>query len=213
MKHSTLKSTLNLISMMLVLGSADVVAQMVHFKPLEDTAIEAWRITHDATVRDTGNYHNTQCWSHDGRYICYTQYAADEKEFGTRTVAEVHLFDLQEDKDVKVDQGLLPRWANRKPWLIYMRVCPEELYDKEAQVMWLDLDSGKCTRIAYDVGGNEGHGAMAVYDATDNSMVVIGARESQNVSTRPSTAISNGARFTAQPLPFCEPYRQLTLAF
>ena len=33
-----------------------------------------WRLTHDPTVRDSGNYHNVQCWSHNGRYTCYTHW-------------------------------------------------------------------------------------------------------------------------------------------
>jgi hypothetical protein len=29
-----------------------------------------WRLTHDPTVRHHANYHNTQCWSPDGRFSC-----------------------------------------------------------------------------------------------------------------------------------------------
>ncbi len=97
MKRSTFKSALTLIFAFVVLlpAAGEAFAQKARFKPREGTAIEVWRITHDATVRDTANYHNTQCWSHNGRYICYTRYAANKKEFGTRPAAEIHLRPVQ----------------------------------------------------------------------------------------------------------------------
>ena len=52
-------------------------AQIDRFKLSEGKAIEVWRITDDPAVRDHANYHNTQCWSPDGRYLCYTHYSAD----------------------------------------------------------------------------------------------------------------------------------------
>ena len=64
-------------------------SQIERFIPREGETIEVWRITSDPTVRDWANYHNTQCWSPDGRYICFTHYASNGKEFGTAEAAEV----------------------------------------------------------------------------------------------------------------------------
>lgn len=128
-------------------------AQIERFKLSEGKAIEVWRITNDPTVRDWVNYHNTQCWSPDGRYICYTHYASDDKEFGTSTAAEIHIYDMYKDKDIKVDNGTNPRWANNNNWLFYTRFRPQDgpSHEKGTQVMWLDVDTQKLTRIAYGV--------------------------------------------------------------
>ena len=70
----------------------------------ERDAIDVWRITNDPTVRDHANYHNTQCWSPNGRYLCFTHYAANDREFGATSAAEVHLYDLHQEKDITVVQ-------------------------------------------------------------------------------------------------------------
>lgn len=62
-------------------------AEIERFKPKEGDAIEVWRITNDPTVRDHANYHNTQCWSPNGRYLCFTHYAADGRQFGSTLAA------------------------------------------------------------------------------------------------------------------------------
>ena len=123
-------------------------------EPREGDAIEVWRITNDPTVRDHANYHNTQCWSPDGRYLCFTHYAANEQEFGATSAAEVHLYDLHRDKDIKVDNGTNPRWANHRNWLFYVRSRPKDgpRHDRAAQVMWKDVETGQSTRICYGVG-------------------------------------------------------------
>jgi len=123
------------------------------FKPRELNGIEVWRITNDPTVRDHANYHNTQCWSPDGRYLCFTHYAADEREFGAMTAAEVHIYDLHRDEDIKLDNGTEPRWANDHNWLFYVRFWPEAgpPHQKGTQVMWKDIETGQVTRIGYGV--------------------------------------------------------------
>jgi len=128
-------------------------AQIERFKPRELDGIEVWRITNDPTVRDHANYHNTQCWSPDGRYLCFTHYAADEREFGATMAAEVHLYDLHRDQDIKLDNGTEPRWANDHNWLFYVRFRPDDgpPHQKSTQVMWKDIERGQVTRIGYGV--------------------------------------------------------------
>ena len=126
-----------------ILASGSLLAQIHKFVPKEGEALEIWRITHDPTVRDWANYHNTQCWSHDGRYICYTHFASDGKEFGNRAAAEIHLYDLYNDKDIKIDNGSEPRWANNNNWLFYLHSVdnPSQDHERGSQVVWLDLEN------------------------------------------------------------------------
>ena len=123
------------------------------FVPLQGGTTEVWRITHDPTVRDWANYHNTQCWSPDGRYLTYTHYASDGKEFGTSEAAEIHLFDFLKDEDIRIDNGTNPRWANNHNWLFYTRSIPDDgpSDGKGTQVMWMDVENQTVKRIAYGV--------------------------------------------------------------
>ena len=89
-------------------------AERERFQKAESAALEVWRLTNDPTVRDHANYHNTQCWSPDGRYISYTHYAANEYEYGSRSAAEIHLFDTFSDLGGDVDHFDLPSRVNRK---------------------------------------------------------------------------------------------------
>ena len=107
-------------------------AQIERFKPCGGEDVEVWRITNDPLVRDHANYHNTQCWSPDGRYLCYTHYASQE---------EVRLYDLRRNEDISVDQGASPRWAARHNWLFYVRSRPQEgpRHAQGTHVMWRDI--------------------------------------------------------------------------
>jgi len=133
--------------------AASVRADVERFGARDGEAIELWRVTHDPLVRDHAEYHNTQCWSPDGRYLSYVHYAADEREYGAQTAAEVHLFDLLSREDVCVDRGSGPRWANKHNWLSYARFHPDDgpKSAEGTQVIWLDVDTGTKTRIAYGV--------------------------------------------------------------
>jgi len=117
------------------------------FIPEQGGNTEVWRITNDPTVRDWANYHNTDAWSPDGRYICYTHFASDGKEFGVSYAKEIHIYDFFEDKDIFIDNGSDPRWANNHNWLFYIRIRK----DDENKVMWLDVDNNKLTQIATGV--------------------------------------------------------------
>jgi hypothetical protein len=129
-------------------------AQAVKFRPPVGEALEVWRITHDPAVRDHANYHNTQCWSPDGRHLAFTRYAADAKEYGTDAAAEIRLFDFAANKEILVERGLNPRWANQHSWLIYNRLRPAEGLRNErgTQLVKLDVVSGAKAVIGYGVG-------------------------------------------------------------
>ena len=87
---------------------------VVRFRAKRGEAIEVWRITHDPAVRDEANYHNTQCWSPDGRYVCLTHHGAGNKdEYGNERAAEIHLMDLAEERDIFVDRGIKTVFLSR----------------------------------------------------------------------------------------------------
>jgi hypothetical protein len=137
-----------------VLGiGAIACAGIERFKPKEGDAIAVWRITNDPTVRDHANYHNTQCWSPNGRYLCFTHYASNGRQFGSSSAAEVHLYDLHEQKDIIIEKGTNPRWANKYNWLFYLRYRPDDgpRHGKGTQVMWKNLETGETTRIGYGI--------------------------------------------------------------
>ena len=79
-----------------------------------------WRITNDPTIRDWANYHNTQCWSPDGRYLCYTRYGFEVDRGRRRERTSVHVYDLLDDEGRLVGEGHSPRWANGRNWLFYV---------------------------------------------------------------------------------------------
>ncbi|MHC4400435.1 MAG: hypothetical protein ACYTG0_12230 [Planctomycetota bacterium] len=110
-----------------------------------------WRITNDPTVRDWANYHNTQCWSPDGRYLCYTHYGSRLDRGRSREYTTVHVYDLFKDEDRLVDRGHSPRWGNLSNRLFYVHEDPEAgpPYEKGTEVRRLDLDSGGQVRLCY----------------------------------------------------------------
>lgn len=128
-------------------------AEVERFRARDGDAIELWRITNDPLVRDHASYHNTQCWSPDGRYLAYVHYAADERQYGSQIASEIHLFDSHTHQDVLVDRGASPRWANKHNWLFYVRFSPQDgsKSGKGTHVVWLDVNTGRKTRIGYGV--------------------------------------------------------------
>ena len=131
-------------------------ADIERFLPRQAATTEVWRVTDDPTMRDWANYHNAQCFSHDGRYLCYTHY----QPYGSSSSSKIHLYDLHKQEDIKVDQGSGPRWANNHDWLFYIRRNPlgNGSREKATQVMWLDVDTNKLVPMSYgfsQLGGTD----------------------------------------------------------
>jgi len=102
-------------------SSAPIQAERERFEtPNNGPNLGVWRITNDPTVRVWANYHNTQCWSPDGRYLCYTRYGYQEVRGRMREHTTVHLYDLGDDREQLVGVGHSPRWANRSNLLLYV---------------------------------------------------------------------------------------------
>ncbi|MHC4582526.1 MAG: hypothetical protein ACYS14_13805, partial [Planctomycetota bacterium] len=160
---------------------ADTAAGIERFKPREGDAIEVWRITNDPTVRDHANYHNTQCWSPDGRYLCFTHYASDGRQFGSSSAAEVRLYDLHRDRDIKIDKGTNPRWANEHNWLFYLRYRPADgpRHGKGTHVMWKNVETGQTKRIGYGIE------RLKYADCKDRWLYGYGIRGSQDQRSKP----------------------------
>jgi hypothetical protein len=102
-----------------------------------------WRLTHDPVIRDEANYHNTQCWSHDGRYTCYTHWGGNEGP-GGKSSAEIHIVDLLTGADKRVGKGINPRWANHHNWLFYAHFTGDGAppYETGTEVVRYDADTG-----------------------------------------------------------------------
>ena len=83
-----------------------------------------WRLTHDPHIRDWANRYNTQCFSVDGRFVCYTHYPN-----GKNDTATVRIFDLHKDEERVVSPGFNPRWAKQNNWLIYSTYNPVKARD------------------------------------------------------------------------------------
>ena len=73
-----------------------------------------WRLTHDPHIRDWANRYNTQCFSANGRFVCYTHFPSGENETAT-----VRIFDLHKDEERVVGPGFNPRWTKQSNCLIY----------------------------------------------------------------------------------------------
>ena len=69
------------------------------FRPANGENLGVWRITDDPSARHWANYHNTRCWSFDGRYLCYTKKAHD------RSQADVYLYDAHLDVARRIASG------------------------------------------------------------------------------------------------------------
>jgi hypothetical protein len=134
-------------------GLRPAAAQIAWQRPAQGRgAIGVVNVTNDYTVRHWANYHNTQCWSPDGRYVCYTRFASDGRQVGSRAAAEVHVFDLQTGRSRFIDKGQSPRWANHRNYLFYSKILDGPEDGAGSQVWWLDLDTGR--RVRMGIGMN-----------------------------------------------------------
>jgi len=121
--------------------------------PKNGPNLGVWRITNDPVTRDHANYHNCQCWSHDGRYLCYTHWGAKENSYGSKSGAQAHVYDLHKDEDRHLGQGMNPRWANTHNWLFYVQFDPSkgQLFEKGTEVKRHDPDTGETSHVVYGI--------------------------------------------------------------
>jgi len=147
------------MALLSVAWGTSALAQRERFEtPKMGPNLGVWRITNDPTIRDHANYHNTQCWSPDGRYLCYTRWGIKDDTYGSKSSAQIHIYDLQTDEDRHVGQGINPRWAKSHNWLFYSRFNPGAgpLPETGTSAMWLDLETGKHTVLAHGVEETNG---------------------------------------------------------
>lgn len=99
-----------------------------------------WRLTHEPQIRTWANRYNTQCFSPDGRFVCYTHFPT-----GNNETASVRIFDLHEDEERVVGPGFNARWARQNNWLIYSVNNPAKAKGKDpgTENMFYDADTSK----------------------------------------------------------------------
>ncbi len=130
---------------------ASASAEIMKFPdPLQQgNVLQYWRLTHDPAIRDHANYHNTNCFSPDGRYICYTHY--DVPNVGGPDGWPICIIDLQSGEALEVGWGASPRWANKHNWLFYSRPNPDggNPWEKGTEVWRYDVESGESDLITW----------------------------------------------------------------
>jgi hypothetical protein len=138
----TMKSFLALL-VALLLASPRVWAGREAFQtPGNGENFGVWRLTNEPEIRYWANYHNTRCFSPDGRYLCYTRNAEHKQD------AEVFLYDAHTDQTQRVDWGALPRWAHNHHWLFYRQFRRDQGNALTSDIVWLDVDSGQKQLLA-----------------------------------------------------------------
>lgn len=108
-----------------------------------------WRLTHEPDVRVWANRYNTQCFSADGRFVCYTHFLN-----GKNDTATVRIFDLHKDEERVVGPGFNPRWAKQNNWLVYSTYNPAKAKggDRGVENMFHDSDTGKTKVLVPHLG-------------------------------------------------------------
>ncbi|MDA7904921.1 hypothetical protein N9A80_01110 [Rhodopirellula sp.] len=108
-----------------------------------------WRLTHNPQARDWANRYNTQCFSANGRFVCYTHYLTGENDTAT-----VRIFDLRKDTELIVGRGFNPRWTKQHNWLIYSTYNSSKgLAGKRVtENMLHDADTGATKVLVPDAG-------------------------------------------------------------
>lgn len=124
-------------------------SQIERFAPKQGGSTEIWRITNNPSIRNWANYHNTDAWSPDGRYICYEKY----EPYDINPEKKVYIYDLHLDKEIDIGKGYFPRWANNNNWLFYVLPVPGDrpTDDKKNKLIWLDVDNNKSALLATGV--------------------------------------------------------------
>ena len=137
---------------LLAVGTLDADVEKFTVRQAGSRNLGVWRLTSDPAVRDEANYHNTQCFSPNGRYTCYVHWGG-AKGAGGKASAEVHVVDLMTGKDRLVDNGITPRWANHHNWLFYSHRTGngKPVMETGCQVIRYDADTGVKTMITHGI--------------------------------------------------------------
>lgn len=141
------------VAVLALSGAGCARAEITHFPdPLPGShVIEYWRLTHDPAIRDHANYHNTDCFSPDGRYVCVTRYVAPDRYHVEPQ--QVRVIDLHTGEDRLIGIGSSPRWARQHNWLFYVRTNrePGDSWEARSEVIRHDLVTGQETVITRDM--------------------------------------------------------------
>jgi hypothetical protein len=139
--------------------------------------IEYWQLTDDPAIRQHANYHNTQCFSPDGRYVCMTRYIVPDLYHVDPQ--EIRVIDLQTGEERLIGIGESPRWAKQHNWLFYVRTNrgPEDSWEANSEVICHDIATGEefvVTRDMQVVGSVDRHDEWIVgnrwrYDIPDRT--------------------------------------------
>ncbi len=134
-----------------------------------------WRLTHDPHVRDWANRYNTQCFSADGRFVCYTHFSD-----GKNDTASVRIFDLHKDEVRVVGSGFNPRWAKEHNWLIYSRYSPAKAKggDLVTENMFHDADTVKTKILVPHLG------AFVLGETDANDRWIYGLQRDRNADPK-----------------------------
>lgn len=131
-----MKPTLTLLATLLLTPLAELHSRDAFQTAGNGENLGIWRITNEPESRHWANYHNTRCFSPDGRYLCYARDPENKQR------AEVFLYDAHKDQTWRVDSGALPRWARRHNWLFYRVLRRDGRQELTSDILWLDVDSG-----------------------------------------------------------------------
>lgn len=160
MKSGLSPWNLTLGFMVLLTSGAASPAQRVEIRrPEFGNYVALWRITHDPVVDDHANYHQHQCWSHDGRYLSYRHcpmvaHPQSGQPYAGFSRPTVHVYDFLKNEDRELGLGIvmLPgaSWANHHNWLFYVQLKEADrgfAPNQGAPVIWVDMDTGKSVKI------------------------------------------------------------------
>jgi hypothetical protein len=86
---------------------------------------EMWLLAEDPIVRNYINYHNTQCFSFDGRYICTENFANPNSKAGR----QIMIIDLETEENIFIENGRDPRWAKTSNTLYYVHNVTDTVAD------------------------------------------------------------------------------------
>ena len=114
-----------------------------------------WQLTFEPTARHWANYHNTQCFSPDGRHVCYIRQPAVGP-------VSVRVFDLHQDREILIGEGQHPRWAKHHNWLFFAHYNTQHRTREHpgAETIMYDMDAGR-PRVVMAAPGAEALGGTS----------------------------------------------------